>query len=123
VVLDANHAEIPACRDCIQWLYNPDRGWRPTLSHGQKIPRGGSRPPCWKCPKGPEPFTNEPTRTTLLVMDYYYQCLQDPAGLLPRDRRVLDNNALIARLKEQTARDRVDSFPLLLLGGLGKGKK
>lgn len=117
-----DHAEVPSCADCRKWQYTKD--WKRETRHGQWMERRGPSP-CYRCPKGPEPFKNEPTRTTLLTLEYYYQCLADTGGLLPRDRRVVENNALIARIKEQAARARLDAMPLVMLASIGgtKGKK
>ena len=125
MILEAHHADIPPCAECVQWQF--DGQWKPvthlTPEGRVRTPRAG-KPPCWKCPKGPEPFAGEPTARTLRAIDYFHLCRADSTGLLPRDRITVENHALIERLREQLARaDRADPAALLaLLFGSG-GKK
>jgi hypothetical protein len=39
-----------SCRDCLQWIYDPDKNWAPTLRGDQKQ-RRFTPPPCKRCPK------------------------------------------------------------------------
>lgn len=121
-MLEANHADIPSCAECKEWMF--DKDWRPTKHLGQRVPRGKTPTPCWKCPKGPVPFENEPTRTTLLTIEYFYACQADDSGfLLARDRRVVENNALILKIRERMQREAMRALPLLALVTETKGKK
>lgn len=121
-MLEANHAEIPSCAECKQWMY--DKDWRPTKHLGQRVSRGKSQTPCWKCPKGPLPFENEPTRATLLTIEYFYQCQADDSGfLLPRDRRVIENNALILKIRERIQREAMRALPMIALAAGTKGQQ
>lgn len=113
-----DHADVPSCQECLEWLY--DKDWKIVRIAGQKQKRNGGAVPCWKCPKGPRPFENEPTLRTLLALDYYHLCQVDGTGLLPRDRRVLFNNVLINRVREQAVSGKLGLFPLLMLTARGK---
>lgn len=49
-----------SCSECRKWVHQDDdnapadRRGLPMISHGQKVPRGSSRTPCYKCPKVPK---------------------------------------------------------------------
>lgn len=120
------HGNLPACADCQAWLY--DERWKRVTRGGQDQARPtGMKAPCWKCPKSADRQTPNPgaelSRKNWQAYDYYRQCLADTTGLLPRDRIVIKNNAIIA-LVEDHARQHDAQAPLeVLLSMLGrKGK-
>lgn len=53
---------------------------------------------------------------------YYLQCRVDPTGVLPRDRLVIRNNALIHWLEESLQRANANLAPILLSMFAAKGK-
>lgn len=108
-----NHADIPACAECVRWLF--DKNWKIVRSLGQPVPRGKSPTPCWKCPKGPKPFENESTPRTAAAIEYHSLCAADAGLTLPRDRRVIENNALIDRIRDRLLREQTQALGSLAL--------
>ncbi len=116
---------MPTCADCQAWLYDPDRGWQKTERRGMPdgIPRPPGTPtPCQKCPKAgsKEPYPHpekELSAKNLQAWWYYLQCQADDTRLLPRDRVVVRNNALIRLVCDQARQANADPlrlFPLFL---------
>ncbi len=91
------------------------------LKTGQREKRGGQdlarpknvAPPCFKCPKGPEPYTAELSVQNQQTLDYYHLCEADNAGLLPRDMIVLRNHSIIRRIRDDA--DKRDSAPIIVV--------
>jgi hypothetical protein len=94
------HPELPSCQSCIQFLHSKD--WKIETNAGAPVPRPAhAPPPCFRCPKIPKGKAPKPSNAAEIsdknyqAYRYYQQCVVDATALLPRDRIVVNNNAII----------------------------
>ncbi len=99
------HPEIPTCADCQTWRYDV-KTWKRSVRAGKEIRRQpGETLPCHQCPKSMK--HNQPNPGAEMTLDsrrayqYVLQCLADTTGMLPRDRVVIRNIALVQLVKER----------------------
>ena len=119
-----SHPNLPTCDDCKKWVH--DKDWKRSERRGLPILRGPNDPtPCQVCPKIPRGAAPIPDNAVSLLAKnteaywYYHQCQADQTAILPRDRIVVRNNALIKLVLESQdrgARDSVNSLLLALAG-------
>lgn len=135
LALQENSPEVPSCRDCQQWSYDPKNNWMLlTRPDGKPRPRIKGTPlPCWKCPKsGPSNGKPAPEKElsakNAQALAYYWQI---KAGMsMPADAIVQRNCGLIEMMLAQIRGRRSDVQGLLgalsslsALGGLFTSKK
>jgi len=113
--------ELPTCADCRQWWYDP-KDWKRMRRAGQELPRPlGCPTPCWKCPKSTDGKPNPGAELSLRnwrALEYARQCAVDTLGLLPQDRIVVRNNAIIRNVEERLSRHQAMTAMIGLLGPL-----
>lgn len=121
---------IPTCGMCQEWVYDP-KTWKPVGHGGKAVKRQANNPPpCYACPKSgkedgkPRP-DRDPTERSQQAVEYYGLCQMDPTNIIPRDKLVIRNNAIIARVQQSLERGRGDLQTALLglFAGTVKGMK
>lgn len=94
---------VPSCEECQSWLY--DDSWKKVeRPKGKPMRRPAGAPtPCHSCHKSVDGRPNpgaELSDKNRRAYQYYRECLVDDTGILPRDRLVVRNNALIKTVEE-----------------------
>jgi hypothetical protein len=129
-----SHPEIAdrTCEECIFWSWNDSgkgMGTKKNLRAGKPYPRGNAPPPCYKCPKSRDGKPNpaaELLPQNWRAYRHFQQVKVDTTGVLPRDRIVIRNCAVIQQVLDQL--ERVHRIAMQAMLGMhgnsggGKGK-
>lgn|GEM_PF-3951141 len=118
LLTDPHKAVIPSCEDCQKWVYDPET-WQPAeRPKGKKVPRQPDAvTPCYRCPKSRDCKPNPGAELSPKNWDAYHwflQCEADTTGILPRDRIVIQNNAIIKWVQNGAERSQFASVADLI---------